>query len=173
MTKKKNDTSEPILVLIRRGRKGRGFTVAPVEDFSNPAMCQTSAELGEVIEEMLDDEDQPRVDMDQLLASASGAGDRAAAGDDGSEEEDVDDEDYDDEDYDDEDEDEEEGDGGQGGIFDGVAGAPDPADRLIFNLFSAAVSKGRSMSSKPKKGKSSKASRRARRHAHRQKQKTK
>jgi len=135
----KYDTNEPILVLVRRGRKGRGFTVAPVEDASNPAMCQDKEELGEVIEEMLLDENQPRVNINELLSAAGAPSDSEDPEDD--EEEDG---------YEDEDEDEDEPQG-QGGILDGVAGAEDPADRLLFNIFSAAVTKGQQLSSKPRK----------------------
>ncbi|MHC4433927.1 MAG: hypothetical protein ACYTBS_18965 [Planctomycetota bacterium] len=154
MPKKKYDTSEPILVIIRRGRRGRGFTVAPVEDASNPAMCGSKEELGEVLEEMLDDEHQPRVDINQLLAAASGEDPLPqddCGSDDGAEDPD---EEYEDGDEDEEYEDDDEEPAGEGGIFEGVAGSEDPADRLLFNLFSAAVTKGRDMSSKPRKPRS-------------------
>ena len=104
------------------------------------------------IEEMLDDEHQPRVDINQLLAAASGEDplpqdDRGP--DEGAEDSD---EEYEDDDEEYEDDDEEPA--GEGGIFEGVAGSEDPADRLLFNLFSAAVTKGRDMSSKPRKPRS-------------------
>lgn len=140
---KKYDKNEPILVLIRRGRKGRGFSVSPVEDISNPAVCQSSAELGEIIEEMLDDEEQPRVDVNELLSAA--ASDSRVVDDRDDRDDRDDDDDDDDEDYDD---DEEEGDGG---VMDGVVGSADPVDTFLFNLFSSAVKKGQSMSSKPRK----------------------
>lgn len=149
---KKYDKNEPILVLIRRGRKGRGFSVSPVEDISNPAVCQTSTELGEIIEEMLDDEEQPRVDLKELMAAATSDArdDHDRDGDDDRNDHD----DHDDHDNDDE-EDDEEGDGeGDGGIMDGVVGSEDPADRLLLNIFSSLVNKGRSMSSKPRKPRS-------------------
>lgn len=137
---KKYDKNEPILVLIRRGRKGRGFSVSPVEDISNPAVCQSSAELGEIIEEMLDDEEQPRVDVNELLSAAASDSRVVDDRDDRDDDDDDDDEDYDD--------DEEEGDGG---VMDGVVGSADPVDTFLFNLFSSAVKKGQSMSSKPRK----------------------
>ncbi len=140
---KKYNKDQPILVLIRRGRRGRGFSVSPVEDISNPAACQSTAEMGEVIEEMLDDESQPRVNVNELLAAATSDSrdDRSDRDDDDDDEDDEDDDDRD------EDEDEEEDEG----IMSGVIGSEDPADRLAFNLFSALVKKGQSMSSKPRK----------------------
>jgi hypothetical protein len=138
MPKKKYDITQPILVVIRRGRKGRGFTIAPVEDSSNPAMCQTKEELGEVIEEILDDDEQPRVDLEEMFAASHGEG--ADPGSDRESESDEEDDEYDDV--------EEEG---EGGIFDGVADSTEPADQLLINLFSWAANKGRNMSSKPRK----------------------
>ncbi len=144
MSKKKYDTSEPILVIVRRGRKGRGFTVAPVEDASNPAMCGTIEELGEVLEEMLNDEYQSRVDLAAMLSAGMEGSEspRGRAPEEGEPE-------YDDGD---EDEDEDEAEGGEedGGLFEGVAGAADPADQLLINVFSWAAKKGQSMSSKPR-----------------------
>lgn len=145
---KKYDKNEPILVLIRRGRKGRGFSVSPVEDISNPAVCQTSTELGEIIEEMLDDEGQPRVDLKELMAAAT-----SDARDDRDDRDDDGDDDGDDEEYDDEDEEEGEEEEDEG-IMSGVIGSEDPADRLLLNVFSSLVNKGRSMSSKPRKPRS-------------------
>jgi len=138
----KYDVNEPILVLVRRGRKGRGFTVCPVEDISNPAVCSDSKEMGEVIEEFLNDENQPRVNVKDLLGAATGhepQGDLPPGGN-GSEsprgqqaqEPDEDDE---------EEEEEEEG------IFTGVAGSEDPASQLLVNLLSGAINQGRKMSS--------------------------
>ena len=143
----KHDTSEPILVLIRRGRKGRGFSISPVEDIANAAACATTAEVGEVIEEMLDDENQPRVDINELLQAATGGPQKpkskpSAAHDDAEEDEDEDDDEEDD------DEEEEHPSSGSGSILDGVAEAKDPADQIMINLLSWGVNKGRSMSSK-------------------------
>jgi hypothetical protein len=67
----KFDINEPILVLVRRGRKGRGFSVSPVEDVSNSSACMDAQELGEVIVELLDDPDQPRVDLGEILSAAA------------------------------------------------------------------------------------------------------
>jgi len=157
--KKKYDTSEPILVLIRRGRKGRGFSVAPVEDATNPAMCQSTEEVGEVIKEMLDDEGQARVDLKDLFSVSSG--------DASSDDDDYDDDDYDDDDDregDDED-DEEEEDTAAGTIFEGVAGAADPTDRLLLNVFTKVVKKGQDLSSKPRKKRNRTRARRPRKRA--------
>jgi len=136
----KYDTSEPILVLIRRGRKGRGFSISPVEDLSNASACATAADIGEVIEEMLDDESQPRVNINELLRASTENVPVAAdsSNDDG-----------------DDDDDEPSNGGGNGrasedgdGIFDGVAGSDNPADRIMFNIFSSVIKKGRDMSTK-------------------------
>ena len=137
-----HDTSQPILVLVRRGRNNRGFFVSPVEDVSNGAPCADEKEIGDVIVEMLDDKSQPRVNINELLAAAAG-GPPPQDPDDEDEEYDEDDEDEDSEDEDEDDETPQ----GEGTIFEGVAGADDPADRLLFNIFSSVVTKGRSMSS--------------------------
>ena len=146
----KYDVNEPILVLIRRGRKGRGFTVCPVEDISNPAVCASAGELGEVIEEMLNDEEQPRVDVNELLQAASDPGvaaepepqkSRAKSKQEPEPEPDPE-----------EDEDEEEDDG----IFAGVAGSDDPATALLINFAHSALAQGRKMSSKKARARASK-----------------
>lgn len=138
-----HDTSKPILVLVRRGRNNRGFSISPVEDVSNSASCADEKEIGEVIVEMLDDPTQPRVDINELLAAASGAPSSRNVPDD--EEGDEDDEDNEEE-YEDDDDDDGE-DRSRGTVFEGVADAEDPADRLLFNIFSSVVTKGRGMSS--------------------------
>lgn len=129
----KYNTEEPILVVIRRGRKGRGYTVAPIEDLNNPAMCSEASEMGEFIVELLDDPNQPRVDVAQLMSGPSGA-----ASDEGVREYDEEEDASDEEDQDHE----------EGGIFEGVAGSEDPASQLLVNIFSGAINKGRQMSSK-------------------------
>lgn len=142
----KFDTSGPILVLVRRGRKGRGFSVSPIEDIANAAICADEKDLGEAIVEMLDDEEQPRVNLKDFLERGSAPADSSSRADD---EEDEDDErdDTDDEDED-EDDDDEAHDPAEGTLLEGVAGADDAADQIMFNLFNAAMSKGRSMSTK-------------------------
>ena len=132
----KYDTSKPILVLVRRGRKNRGFSVAPVEDISNAAVCADEKEVGEVIIEMLNDEEQPRVDVNDLLAAA--AGDSSD-----SESDDEDDEEGDDEDDDD---------ATKGTIFEGAVGSADPLEQVLFNVMARAVRKGQNMSSSRVRG---------------------
>jgi len=139
----KYDINEPILVLIRRGRKGRGFTVCPVEDISNPAVCSDAPELGEVIEEMLNDESQPRVDVNELMNAStepepepSGPQQRRRTR---AQPEEVEEE----EEFEDDDEPQ-----GNDGVLDGVAGSEDPAAQLLINVLHGAMSKGRQMSSK-------------------------
>jgi hypothetical protein len=129
-------------VLIRRGRKGRGFTVCPVEDISNPAVCASAGELGEVIEEMLNDEEQPRVDVNELLQAASDPG--AAAEPEPQKSRAKSKQEPEPEPEPEEDEDEEEDDG----IFAGVAGSDDPATALLINFAHSALAQGRKMSSK-------------------------
>lgn len=139
----KHDTSEPILVLVRRGRKGRGFSVSPVEDVSNSASCVDDKEIGEVIVEMLDDENQPRVHISDLLAAGSGAPPSRSSAPQADEPEGEDDEEE-------EDEYEDEGDEYEGGgspIDDVLSGDGDLADRAILWGLSSIISKGRSMSS--------------------------
>ena len=131
----KYDTNEPILILVRRGRKGRGFSVASVEDVSNAAPCSDEKEIGDVIKEMLDDVEQPRVNIHDLLAAAAGNPPGAVSQSDDEDEE----------------EDEEEGDEDphEGTIFEGVMGSGEGAgDRLLLNIVSGLVQKGKSMSTK-------------------------
>lgn len=137
----KYDVNEPILVLIRRGRKGRGFTICPVEDIANPAVCTDSKDMGEAIEELLNDESQPRVNVNDLLSAAKGEPTSSAEPEEVEEGED-----------DEDDEDEGDGDEGEGGIFDGVAGSEDPAGQLLINVLSGAMNQGRKMSSKRVRG---------------------
>lgn len=126
------NTLDPILVLIRRGRNGRGFSVSPIEDIANPALCADGSEIGEVIIEMLNDPSQPRVDVNSLLGSAQGPASDTVREDSPRRARH--------EEYDpagDEEEDDRETMGVQG----------DLADRLILQTLSAVLGKGRSMSS--------------------------
>lgn len=149
----KYDVNEPILVLIRRGRKGRGFTVCPVEDISNPAVCASAGELGEVIEEMLNDEEQPRVDVNELLQAASDPGPdpepepepKKRKASPKKEEPEAESEAEEDELEDEEDD----------GIFAGVAGSEDPATTLLINFAHSALAQGRKMSSKKARARAS------------------
>lgn len=132
----KNDINEPILILVRRGRKGRGFSVAAIEDVSNPAACADEAEVGEVIKEMLDDVEQPRVNINELLAAGAGVPPGGAAASSES----------DDDEFEDDDED---GDPHSGGLFEGVTAAGEGGtERLILNGLAMFAQKGRDMSSK-------------------------
>ena len=134
----KNDINEPILILVRRGRKGRGFSVAAIEDVSNPAACANEAEVGEVIKEMLDDEDQARVNINDLLAAGAGVPPGGAVASSESDEDDLEDDD-----------DGEDGDPHRGGLFEGVAAAGEGGtERLILNGLAMFAQKGRDMSSK-------------------------
>lgn len=127
---KQYDTSEPILILVRRGRNNRGFSVSPVEDISNAALCSNETEIGEVILEMLNDPNQPRVNINDLLsASPSGSG--------GAETMEIKDKtsSQDKEDEPDEDED------------DSFQGSGDIADRILLLGLTSILDKGRQMSS--------------------------
>lgn len=133
-----HDTGEPILVLVRRGRRGRGFSVSPVEDVSNSASCADDKEIGEVILEMLDDPQQPRVNINELLAAAAGAPPTRSGKTD-----------YEDDEDDDEDEDDEEDDDEDDGnpLSEVLNGEGDLADKAILWGISSILNKGRSMSS--------------------------
>ncbi len=60
------DVNEPILILVRRGRGGRGYLVAAVDDAANPFPCVDDVEIGKAVIELLDDPKQPRFDERQL-----------------------------------------------------------------------------------------------------------
>lgn len=149
MSKKKYDTKDPILVIVKRGRNGRGYTIAPVEDAANPAMCGEKEEMGEILEEMLNDEGQPRVNLQDLLASSPPVDDHDVEPEgepDGEPDGEGDDEDWEEG----EDEDGDEPPAGSGGILDGVAGSDDPAETLLVNIFHRVIKGGQDMSSKPR-----------------------
>lgn len=140
----KHDTSQPILVLIRRGRKNRGFSVSPVEDVANISACGDEKELGEVIREMLDDPEQPRVNINDLIRASAGVDPGQENEPDGSRS-DNDNSNGDEGEEEDEDEDESPT---KGSVLDGVAEASDPFDRLLFNVLERAVRTGQKHSSK-------------------------
>lgn len=140
------DTGQPILVIVRRGRRGKGFTVAPADDAANIEPCADEAELGESIRAMLDDPNQPRFDPSSL-----------------------DDEDEDEDERprrrkararkaraegDDEDEDEDEGEGSNGIIGDLMNGVGDngrdPTDQLLMNIGSKLLRAGQNLSTSGK-----------------------
>jgi len=138
---KKYDTDLPILIIVKKGRRGRGFQVSPVEDAENPSMCQGSQDLGELIEEMVNDESQPRVDLKQMFSPTAVSSYDASQSNGGSKQEQTSHQ---------EDEDGQEDAAGKGGIFEGVSEAEDPADQLLVNAFSWVVNKGQSMSTQSK-----------------------
>lgn len=128
----KFNTSDPILVVVRRGRGGKGFLVSPIENVSNAAPCVDAVEVGESILEMLNDTSQPRVNMDELIGAASS---KIKS----SKEEECEDEDEDEDEDEGEDEEEENN---------PLAGDGDLADKMIMFGLSSLLQKGRSMSSK-------------------------
>jgi hypothetical protein len=65
------DVTQPILILVRRGRGDRGYLVAAVDDASNPFPCADETEVGKAVIELLNDPKQPRFDEKQLEAAAA------------------------------------------------------------------------------------------------------
>ena len=65
------DVTQPILILVRRGRGDRGYLVAAVDDASNPFPCVDETEVGKAVVEMLNDTKQPRFDEKQLEAASA------------------------------------------------------------------------------------------------------
>lgn len=141
MSSKTYDINQPILIVVRRGRGGRGYTIAPVDSPTDIAACTDSEQVGEVIVEMLEDENQPRVDIDALIRAADGDGDEEEEGEGEREEEgngaDLEESDEDGDDEEDEDEDEEE---------EPWYKAQDPADALLITGLSKLLEKGRKVS---------------------------
>lgn len=140
---RKDVTDQPILLIVRRGRRGRGFTVAPADDAANVEPCQDETELGEAIREMLDDPEQPRFDPSSLDAEEDDEPPRRRGRkqmrtrDQG------------------EDEDDEEDDAPKGGLLDdlmtGVGdNGRDPTDQLIMNIGSRLLRAGQNMSTSGK-----------------------
>ena len=129
---KKEDVNAPILVLIRRGRMNRGFMVSPIEDLQNPAPCSSARELGDVISEMMNDENQPRVDLNSFSNGSleKRSSDRREYNSNANEKSNN----YEEEESDD------------SGLFNGVSNAENPADRLVENFLGAVIRKGRSIS---------------------------
>jgi hypothetical protein len=60
------DVNQPILLLVRRGRGGRGYLVAAVDDTANAFPCSDESEVGSSVIELLNDPKQPRFDENQL-----------------------------------------------------------------------------------------------------------
>ncbi len=105
----KYDVTQPILILVRRGRGDRGYLVAAVDDASNPFPCADESEVGESVVQLLNDPTQPRFDEKQLGAAPADYDE-----DEEEEESDIEEEE--------EDEDEEE--------YEDEPPAPDPLDEL-------------------------------------------
>lgn len=143
MSSKAHDINQPILIVVRRGRGGRGYTVAPVDSPTDIAACSDAEQVGEAIIEMLDDDKQPRVDIDALLRAADGDFEEAeeeerGQGEKETGEQDLDESDEDDEDDVDEADDEEE--------EQPWYKAKDPADALLITGLSKLLQKGREVS---------------------------
>jgi len=95
------DVTQPILILVRRGRGDRGYLVAAVDDASNPFPCADEAEVGDAVVQLLNDPKQPRFDEKQLEAAAADYEDDDEEEDESDTEEDED-EDEDEDEYEDE-----------------------------------------------------------------------
>ena len=130
MSKEEYDTSQPILVIVRRGR--RGFTVAPADNPTDVSACADVEAVGDVIIEILDDKSQPRVDIGGLLSAARD--DVEDAEDDEEESEELDEAD--------EEDDEDEGEDDDVPWYK----AKDPADALLIGLLTGAATKARKAS---------------------------
>lgn len=141
---KNNDTNLPILVLVRRGRKGRGYLVSAIDDPTNAAACTDSEEVGQSIVEMLDDPEQPRCDLADLESATTESGNQqgsnAAGAAKGGEIDGYDGEN---------DEDEEEEEEGEEDWVDSYTG--DPLERLLLRAGQRVLSKGREMSNSYRK----------------------
>lgn len=129
----KHDVTQPILILVRRGRGDRGYLVAAVDDASNPFPCANEAEVGSAIIELLNDPGQPRFDERQLEAAASNYGDD----DESDEEEEA-------EDGEGEDEEEEEEEAPTVDPLDELG--LDPGEKLLFRIGETLLGKARHVS---------------------------
>jgi len=118
--------SGPVAFIIKRGRRGRGFLVSTFDNPSELIPCSDKSDLSDTIAEILDDISQSRVEFED--SDGEGRRDDASDRDDPPNEA------------------ENSGDHADEGIFAGVRNADDPADRLIFNVFSAAIKKGQDIS---------------------------
>ena len=126
------DVTEPILILVRRGRGGRGYLVAAVDDASNPFPCADETEMGKAILELLDDPKQPRFDERQLEER-------------GEDDELEDEDEEEDEDGEEEEEDEEEEEElVSADPFDGLG--LDPGEKLLFRIGESLLGKARHVS---------------------------
>lgn len=154
MSKEKYDINQPILVVVRRGRGGRGYAVAPVDSPTDVAACADANQVGDAIVEMLDDGNQPRVDIDELMRAADGDEfERAEEEEEGEGSREVEPSDAEDEEDEEEDEDEDE--------EEPWYRATDPADALLITGLSKLLEKGRKVSkgSRRRRGRSRKSKR--------------
>jgi len=55
-------TEKPILVMIGKGRKGRGFIVAPADSMDEPVMCMDLEQVVETLNEWVNDPNRERFD---------------------------------------------------------------------------------------------------------------
>jgi hypothetical protein len=134
------DVTQPILILVRRGRGERGYLVAAVDDASNPFPCPDAAEVGNAVVELLNDPAQPRFDEKQLEAAASDSEDDGEYEDE--DDDDLEDDSEDEDEYEDEDD---EGDGApQGDPLDDLG--LDPGEKLLFKVGEALLGKARHVS---------------------------
>lgn len=60
------DINQPVLLVVKRGRFGKGYLVCAADDVTNPAPAATPEEIGEMVVAMLDDPKQPRFDESSL-----------------------------------------------------------------------------------------------------------
>jgi hypothetical protein len=138
MSGQKYDINQPILVVVRRGRGGRGYAVAPVDSPTDVAACADANQVGDAIVEMLDDSAQPRVDIDELMRAAEGDAEEVSSNQEVESSQSQDDEEAGEEDGEEgEEEDDEE---------EPWYRASDPADALIIAGISKLFEKGRKVS---------------------------
>jgi len=116
-----NDINSPILVIIKKGRQGRGWLVSTIENPTDPFPCSSAEEIGKAVLELLDDPNQPRFDETQIFEDAPKSKSNPLL-----EEEDEDEEDY--------------------GDYPAAGG--DIADQIIFEGLSRLFSGARSISNK-------------------------
>jgi hypothetical protein len=145
-----HDINLPILVIVRRGRRG-GFTVAPADDATNVEFCQGPSDIGESIKEMMDSPSQPRFDPSAMGEPEEEEDPRKRGGRDES----IRRSESKRRRANDDDEDDGEDDGRRasvgGGLLDGLMdgvgeNGRDPTDQLIMNIGSRLLQAGQNMS---------------------------
>lgn len=60
------DINQPVLLVVKRGRFGKGYLICAADDVTNPAPAANANEVGEMVVAMLDDPNQPRFDENSL-----------------------------------------------------------------------------------------------------------